>query len=362
MLCGSSSQYRQHNAMWLFVTVQTTQCNVALHRRTDNTMQCDSSLLYKQHSPMWLFITVQTTHCNVALHHRTDNTMQCIHPSMHNNTFSGAPVYVPMQCICLSMQIIQCIVPPSPNLLESWSLPVPLWRQLGVKQIQGTNKPSGTYPSQRSIFSIRAITMLTVLASSEISSCSSHGLFIAIQTTQCNVALHHCTDNTMQCGSSSLYRQHNAMWLFIAVQTTQCNVALHHCTDNTMQCGSSSLYRQHNAMWPFIAVQTTQCNVALHRCTDNTMQCGSSSLHRHHTAMWLFITVQTTQCIQPSMHNNTFFWYLFIFHRQIIDELTFLAQKEISGTQARHRIQHLPEVDNQICACCCCLLHTRADT
>ena len=203
MQCGSSSQYRKYNAMWLFITVQTTQCG--------------SSLPCRQHNAMWLFIVVQTTQCNVALHCRTDNTMQCIHPSMHNNTFGGAPVYIPMQCIYLSMQIIQCIGPPSPNLLESWSLPVPLRRQLDVKQVQGTNKPSGTYPSQRSIFSIRAITMLTVLASSEISSCSSQGLFIAVQTTQCNVALHRCIDNAMQRGSSSLYRQHNAMWLFIAV-------------------------------------------------------------------------------------------------------------------------------------------------
>ena len=139
------------------------------------------------------------------------------------------------------------------------------------------------------------------------------------------MTLHHCPDNTMPCGSSLLYRQHNAMWLFITAQTIRCNVVLHCCTDNTV--------------WLFITAQTTHCNVALHHCTDNTKQ-----------------------CIQPSMHNNTFFWYLFIFHRQIIDELTFLAQKVISGTQARHRIQHLPEVDNQICACFCCLLHTRTDT
>ena len=119
-------------------------------------------------------------------------------------------------------------------------------------------------------------------------------LFIAVQTTQCNVALCHSTDNTMQCGSLSQYRQHNAMWLFITVQTTQCKVALHHSTDNTIKCGSSSQYRQHNAMWLFIAVQTTQCNVhvALHRCADNTLQCGPSSSYRQHNAMYPSINAQ----------------------------------------------------------------------
>ena len=106
------------------------------------------------------------------------------------------------------------------------------------------------------------------------------------------MTLHCCTDNTMQCDSSLVYIQHNALWLFITVQTTQCNVALRHSTDNTMQCGSSSPYRQHNAMWLFIAVQTTQSNVALHHCADNTLQCGSSSSYRQHNAMYPSINAQ----------------------------------------------------------------------
>ena len=138
-------------------------------------------------------------------------------------------------------------------------------------------------------------------------------LFIIVQTMQCKVALHRYPDNAKQRGSSSLYRQcnamwfftavqtmlyrqHTAMWLFIAVQTTQCNVALHCCTDNTMQCGSS------------FAVQTTQCNVALNCYTNNTMQCGSSLLYRQRNAMWLFIAVQTMQC-NVALHRCTCLLY-----------------------------------------------------
>ena len=123
-------------------------------------------------------------------------------------------------------------------------------------------------------------------------------LFIAVQTTQCNVALHHSTDNTMQSGSSSQYRQHHKMWLFVTVQATQRNVALHRHTNNTMQCacGSSSLCRQHTAMWPFIVVQTTQCNVSIHQCPTTHFR----GPYLYSNAMYLYVNAN------HSMHSSPF--------------------------------------------------------